>query len=60
MKPSELLQALHEANEAMKWKLEQLRLRELRNWTMTETLEAELKARNLEDDKDRAEQDWTR
>ena len=63
MTPSELLRALHEANQALQWKLEQLRRVELRGWMMTEKLEAELRARELEDEKDLAEQrqgDWTR
>ena len=55
MTPSELLRALHEANQALQWKLEQLRLRELRNWTMTDALEAERKRLELEDEKDQAE-----
>jgi hypothetical protein len=63
MTPSELLRELHEANQALQWKLEQLRRVELRGWMMTEKLEAELRARELEDEKDLAEQrqgDWTR
>ena len=56
MTPSELLRALHEANQALQWKLEQLRLKELRGWMMTDALEAELRARELEDEKDRAEE----
>ena len=56
MSPSELLRALHEANQALQWKLEQLRLKELRGWMMTDALEAELRARELEDEKDRAEE----
>ena len=55
MTPSELLRALHEANQALQWKLEQLRRVELRGWMMTEKLEAELRARELEDENDQAE-----
>ena len=55
MTPSELLRALHETNQALQWKLEQLRLRELRGWMMTEALQAELRARELEDEKDNQE-----
>ena len=56
MSPSELLRALHEANQALQWKLEQLRLKELRGWMMTDALEAELRAHEFEDEKDRAEE----
>ena len=55
MTPSELLRELHEANQALQWKLEQLRRVELRGWMMTEKLEAELRARELEDEKDNQE-----
>jgi hypothetical protein len=63
MTPSELLRELHESNQALALILERLRLIELRNWTMSDALEAQRKQLELEDEKDLAEQrqsDWTR
>jgi hypothetical protein len=55
MSPSELLRELHESNQALALILERLRLIELRNWTLSDALEAELRLRELEDEKDQAE-----
>jgi hypothetical protein len=56
MTPSELLRELHETNQALARILERLRLTELRNWTLSDALEAERKRLELEDEKDRAEE----
>jgi hypothetical protein len=56
MSPSELLRELHESNQALALILERLRLIELRNWTLSDALEAERKLLELEDEKDRAEE----
>jgi hypothetical protein len=55
MSPSDLLRELHESNQALALILERLRLIELRNWTMSDALEAERKRLELEDEKDQQE-----
>ena len=60
MSPSELLRELHEVNQRLQRVLEDLRLLELRNWTLSDAERAELHQLEVDDEKDRANQDWTR
>ena len=63
MSPSELLRELHEGNQRLQRVLEDLRLLELRNWTMSDAERAELRKIDAEDQADRdakLDDDWTR
>ena len=63
MSPSELLRELHEGNQRLQRVLEDLRLLELRNWTMSEAERERLRQIDEDDQADRAaklDDDWTR
>ena len=63
MSPSELLRELHEGNQRLQRVLEDLRLLELRNWTMSEAERDRLRQIDEDDQADRAaklDDDWTR
>jgi hypothetical protein len=63
MSPSELLRELHEGNLRMQRILDDLRILELRHWTMTDAERAEFRRREAEDQADRElrlDDDWTR
>jgi hypothetical protein len=63
MSPSELLRELHEGNQRLQRVLEDLRLLELRNWTMSDAERERLRQIDEEDQADREarlDDDWTR
>ena len=63
MSPSELLRELHEGNQRLQRVLEDLRLLELRNWTLNDAEIDGLRKIEAEDHADRAaklDDDWTR
>ena len=63
MSPSELLRELREGNQRLQRVLEDLRLLELRNWTMSDAEIDGLRKIEAEDQADRAarlDDDWTR
>ena len=63
MSPSELLRELHEGNQRLQRVLEDLRLLELRNWTLNDAEIDNMRKIDTEDQADRAaklDDDWTR
>jgi len=63
MSPSELLRELHEVNQRLQRVLEDLRLLELRNWTLNDAEIDDMRKIDAEDQADRAaklDDDWTR
>ena len=63
MSPSELLRELHEGNQRLQRVLEDLRLLELLNWTMSDAEIDGLRKIEAEDQADRdakLDDDWTR
>jgi len=63
MSPSELLRELHEGNQRLQRVLEDLRLLELRNWTLNDAEIDDMRKIDAEDQADRAaklDDDWTR
>ena len=63
MSPSELLRELHEGNQRLQRVLEDLRLLELRNWTLNDAEIDNMRKIEAEDQADRAaklDDDWTR
>jgi len=63
MSPSELLRELHEGNQRLQRVLEDLRLLELRNWTLNDAEIDNMRKIDAEDQADRAaklDDDWTR
>ena len=63
MSPSELLRELHEGNQRLQRVLEDLRLLELRNWTLNDAEIDDMRKIDAEDQADRdakLDDDWTR
>jgi len=63
MSPSELLRELHEVNQRLQRVLEDLRLLELRNWTLNDAEIDNMRKIDAEDQADRdakLDDDWTR
>ena len=63
MSPSELLRELHEGNQRLQRVLEDLRLLELRNWTLNDAEIDNMRKIEAEDQADRdakLDDDWTR
>jgi len=63
MSPSELLRELHEGNQRLQRVLEDLRLLELRNWTLNDAEIDNMRKIDAEDQADRdakLDDDWTR
>ena len=63
MSPSELLRELHEGNQRLQRVLEDLRLLELRNWTLNDAEIDNMRKIDAEDQADRdagLAEDWTR
>jgi len=63
MSPSELLRELHEGNQRLQRVLEDLRLLELRNWTLNDAEIDNMRKIDAEDQADRTaklDDDWTR